>query len=76
MTSAFDMAAAAHRAALSEFIAAAERVPADAWNASSRSDKWTPAQITEHLRLSYTTVRAELAGSEGFACAQAGGGSG
>jgi hypothetical protein len=63
---AFASAAAAHRAALSAFIAAAERVPAPAWNASSHPDKWTPAQITEHLRLSYTTVRSELAGTGGF----------
>ncbi len=64
--STFAAAAAAHRAALSAFIAAAESVPAAAWNASSHADKWTPAQITEHLRLSYVTVRAELAGSGGF----------
>jgi hypothetical protein len=64
--SSFASAAAAHRAALSAFIAAAERIPSVEWNASSQPDKWTPAQIAEHLRLSYTTVRAELAGSGGF----------
>lgn len=63
---AFESARAAHRAALESFLAVAERVPAAAWNVSSDPAKWTPAQVTEHLRLSYTTVLAELDGQRGF----------
>lgn len=63
---AFEAACAAHRAALQSFIAAAERVPAAAWNASREPTKWSPAQITEHLRLSYAAIRSELDGQSGF----------
>lgn len=56
----------AHRHALQSFIATAEQVDTVAWNTPSQVDKWSPAQVSEHLRLSYTTVRAELAGGTGF----------
>ena len=55
-----------HREALGAFIGAAEALPADAWNARRHGDKWSPAQIAEHLRLSYETVRAEVEGRGGF----------
>ena len=55
-----------HRRALAAFIATAEGLPTAAWNASPSADKWSPAQVSEHLRLSYTTVLAELAGEGGF----------
>jgi hypothetical protein len=55
-----------HREALLAFIATAEGVPAGAWNAPRPNDKWSPAQIAEHLRLTYVAVRAELAGQGGL----------
>lgn len=55
-----------HREALGDFVATAEAVaPAD-WNAPVQEKKWSPAEITEHLRLSYVAVRAELAGQAGM----------
>lgn len=65
-TQAFDAALATHRGALDEFIAAAARVEPSAWNAASHPDKWTPAQVVEHVRLSYVMVRDELEGHGGF----------
>ena len=56
----------AHREALKAFVATADTVSDDAWNARRPGDKWSPAQIAEHLRLTYVTVQAELAGRGGF----------
>jgi hypothetical protein len=55
-----------HRKALDSFIATAGALPHDAWDARRSGDKWSPAQIAEHLRLSYATVRAEVEGRGGF----------
>lgn len=62
----FGDACAAHRAALGSFVAAAARVPEAQWNRASAPGKWTPAQVAEHLRLSYAAVQAELDGRQGF----------
>lgn len=56
----------AHRRALRDFIATAEAIAPAAWNAPAAGGKWSPAQVAEHLRLSYATSRAELAGRPGF----------
>jgi len=56
----------AHRMAIAAFIDAARAVPDDRWNASRTDGKWSPAQIAEHLRLSYATLRRELEGEVGF----------
>lgn len=63
---AFAEALAAHRRTLEEFIDAAARVDASAWNASRAPEKWTPAQVVEHVRLSYVMVHDELEGRGGF----------
>ena len=55
-----------HREALRRFLASAESLAAEAWNAQPRPEQWTPAQIAEHLRLSYHVVRSELSGQTGF----------
>lgn len=55
-----------HREALLAFIATAEGLSIDDWNAARPGDKWSPAQIAEHLRLTYVVVRAELAGQGGM----------
>lgn len=55
-----------HRGALDDFVAIAEAIaPAD-WSSPVQETKWSPAEITEHLRLSYVAVRAELAGKGGL----------
>ena len=55
-----------HREALATFVATAEALSPEAWNATRPGDKWSPAQIAEHLRITYVTVRAELAGQSGM----------
>lgn len=56
----------AHREALGAFIATADGLPGEAWNARRPGDKWSPAQVAEHLRLSYEIVHAEFEGRGGF----------
>jgi hypothetical protein len=56
----------AHRAAVAAFIDAAKQVPDGRWNEPLADGKWSPAQIAEHLRLSYATLRSELEGEGGF----------
>ena len=56
----------AHREALAAFIATVEGLPLDRWNAPQAAGKWSPAEIAEHLRMTYATVMAELAGGSGF----------
>lgn len=55
-----------HRAALLAFIETAEGIQPDGWNISPAADKWSPAQVTEHLRMTYATLSGELAGQGGF----------
>jgi hypothetical protein len=55
----------AHARALQEFIASAESIEPSDWNLPRQTDKWSPAQVAEHLRLAYSTVRSELSGQGG-----------
>lgn len=55
-----------HLEVLDGFIRAAEQVPADAWNRAPADDSWSPAQVAEHLRLTYVVTRPELRGGQGF----------
>ena len=57
-----EKALAAHRAALDDFAARALRVEAAAWARPPAEGKWSPAEITEHLRLSLDAVCRELSG--------------
>lgn len=66
MDAALNVEMEAQREALDAFIATAASLAPDAWNASRDGDKWSPAQIAEHLRLAYATLRSELAGQGGF----------
>ena len=56
----------AHGQAMREVIASAESLDPSSWNLRKQGGKWSPAQVVEHLRLSYATVRAELCGQGGF----------
>jgi hypothetical protein len=56
----------AHREALRAFIDDSNAVPLEAWNEARAIDKWSPAQVAEHLRLTYTTLLDELEGRGGF----------
>jgi hypothetical protein len=55
-----------HRAAVETFLGQARDVPPDRWDVPRADDKWSPAQIAEHLRLTYATLRRELEGGTGF----------
>ena len=57
---------AAHRQAVAAFIQTAAAVAPDNWQTPLAGDPWTPAEITTHLTLVYTTLLADLAGGEGF----------
>jgi hypothetical protein len=55
-----------HRAALAAFVATVEALDEAAWHAHPEPGKWSPAQVAEHLRLTYLVVLAELEGTGGF----------
>ncbi len=57
---------AEHGAVIAAFIAAARSVPGEAWNGPLDGDRWSPAQIAEHLRLTYRLVGGELRGMPGL----------
>jgi hypothetical protein len=57
---------AGHRRALDAFLARAESVHPDDWNRAPARDKWSPAQVAEHLRLTYLVVGGELEGKQGL----------
>lgn len=50
----------AHRDAAREFHAAAEALAPEGWTAAPIPGKWSPAEITEHLSLSYDAHVGEL----------------
>jgi len=64
-TTRLDAEVVAHTGALAAFIATAERVRPSDWNLPRQGDKWSPAQIAEHLRLAYVAINAELSGHGG-----------
>lgn len=55
-----------HVASLAAFRAAAAEYPPERWDAPLAPGKWTPAQVAEHLRLSYEVLGRELAGGTGL----------
>jgi hypothetical protein len=59
-------ALAAHRRSIAEFVAAARAVPGERWETPLGPGKWSAAQITEHLRLTYEIVGRELVGGQGL----------
>ena len=56
-----------HRAALSAFLRTAAGVPVEAWERPLGEGKWTPAEVTEHLALSYDAVLRERSGGGAMA---------
>jgi hypothetical protein len=59
-------AAAGHGAALDAFVTRAAAVGAVAWNTPAAAGKWTPAQVVEHVRLTYDIAVRELEGAGGL----------
>jgi hypothetical protein len=56
----WEAAADEHRIALATFLDSAERLPAAAWSRPPAPGKWSPAEVAEHLSLSYEALLAEL----------------
>lgn len=59
-------AAATHHDAVQSFITAARAVPPTRWERPLDDGKWTPAQVAEHLRMTYALVAQQLAGGSGI----------
>lgn len=55
-----------HEASLSRYVALANELSPEAWATPIGEGKWTPMEITEHLRASYEIVIKELTGGEGM----------
>jgi uncharacterized damage-inducible protein DinB len=62
----WQQAVSSHREAVRAFIEAAEHLDPSHWLAPRAQGGWSPAQIAEHLRLSYETLRSELRAEGGF----------
>ena len=60
------VARADHQHAVGEFLAAARAVSADAWERKAGATHWSPAQIAQHVRMTYEVVSAQFAGGPGL----------
>jgi hypothetical protein len=58
----WDQACAAHREAAARFVSSARQVSEESWKAARAPGKWSPAEIAEHLSLSYQHLLGELRG--------------
>ena len=55
-----------HRASIRAFVSKAHGVPVERWLTPRAEGKWTPAQETRHLVLSYDAFMRELSGGVGM----------
>jgi hypothetical protein len=55
-----------HETALDTFVDACRRMPADRWTAAGAPGQWSPAEVVEHLRLSYALVPTSPGSSGGM----------
>lgn len=62
----FEDAAAEHRAAVDTASGAIETQDPARWKEPVAAGKWTPAEIAQHLSLSYAPAIEELGGGAGF----------
>jgi hypothetical protein len=53
---------ARHEKALAEFLESAEALRPDNWNHAMHAGKWSPAEIVEHVRLSFVALRDSVQG--------------
>jgi hypothetical protein len=56
----WEAASEEHGVSLVAYLEAASRLDAEQWGRPWAPGKWTPAQITEHLTLTYEALMAEL----------------
>lgn len=66
VSSVWQEAVAGHAVALDGFVARAAAAGAAAWNTPGAAGKWTPAQVVEHVRLTYDIAVRELEGGGGL----------
>lgn len=57
---------AEHRSAADSFLRAGRAVPEPAWTRPVAAGKWSPAQIAEHVRLSFEVLTRELVEGTGM----------
>jgi hypothetical protein len=57
---------ARHSAAIEDFLRTSRRVQPERWLQPLAPGKWSPAEITSHLRESYQVLRGELRGAPGM----------
>lgn len=62
----FAVARQSHRAAIAGYLRAATGVPDARWNEPLKPGGWSPAQVTEHLRMAYDMLGGELRGQPGL----------
>jgi hypothetical protein len=55
-----------HQVALAAYLDTAARLPDAAWARPWSAGKWTPAQITEHLTMTYRVFIGEVTGGPGM----------
>ena len=55
-----------HQRAVAEFVSAARAVAAANWERPPDQTHWSPAQIAEHVRMTYDVVGAQFAGGPGL----------
>jgi hypothetical protein len=60
-----ETAIADNRAAVDEFVAAAHGIDAAKWHTPRGEGKWSPAQIAEHLAITYEYNRKVVTGTAG-----------
>lgn len=53
-----------HRAAVALYLQIAERASKNAWQTPIQAEKWTPAQVTEHLILTYQIFLKQMRGEQ------------
>jgi hypothetical protein len=63
----FEDTVADHREAMASAVGAVRAVDSRLWDAPRAPGKWSPAEIAEHLSLSYAPLLAELDGGAGYA---------
>jgi DinB superfamily len=61
-------AVAGHRAALELYAVRAREIPPSEWDQPATPGKWSPGEITEHLRLALETLEGELRGEGAMRC--------
>lgn len=60
------IARADHQRAVSEFLAAARAVSPEQWERKPDAEHWSPAQIAEHIRMTYVLVGEQFSGGDGL----------